>query len=80
MDLVGTSSMLLTTKEAAALLGVGRTKLYELIGTGRLFSLRIDGCRRVPRASVDAFIEGLTKGAPGIHRVTADADRSARPS
>jgi excisionase family DNA binding protein len=59
--------LLLTPTEAAAALGIGRTKLYELIGTGQLFSCRIDGCRRIPRAAVDAFVAELMKQAGGVH-------------
>jgi excisionase family DNA binding protein len=44
--------LLLTAEEAAAVLGIGRTKLYELLRAGVIESVRIDGCRRVPREAV----------------------------
>jgi excisionase family DNA binding protein len=72
MDAVTTSNVLLTPREAASVLGIGRTKLYELIASGRLFSLRIDGCRRIPRASVDAFVAALMASAPAVHNLSAD--------
>jgi excisionase family DNA binding protein len=50
---------LLTAKEAAAVLGIGRTKLYELLGAGAIESVRIDGCRRVPREAVEEFVARL---------------------
>ena len=51
--------LLLRPEEAAEVLGLGRSKIYELMGTGAIESVRIGGCRRVPMAALDAFIEGL---------------------
>ncbi len=59
---VGDAPLLLRPAEAAALLGIGRTKLYELLSSGRLASVQIDRSRRVPRASVAAFVEELQGG------------------
>lgn len=67
MDLAEPRPILLTPTQAAALLGIGRTKVYELITSGRLFSLRIDSSRRVPRASVDAFVAALVDEADVAH-------------
>jgi len=50
---------LLRVLEAADLLGVGRTKLYELLAAGEIESVRIGGCRRVVAASVEAYIARL---------------------
>lgn len=72
--------LLLTPIEAATALGLGRTKLYELISTGALFSLRIGGARRIPRSAVDAFVADLVARAPGVHKsadgTTGDASES----
>jgi excisionase family DNA binding protein len=54
-----TPKVLLTPKEAADVLGVGRTKLYELMGDGLIESVRIGGSRRVPVAAIDRFVEWL---------------------
>ena len=51
--------LLLTPEDAADLLSIGRSKLYELIGDGRLASVRIDASRRVPMSALVAFVEGL---------------------
>lgn len=59
-----TLKLLLTPEEAAAALGVGRTKLYELMGAGLIESVRIGGCRRVPVAAVDRFVEHLRLHGP----------------
>lgn len=65
--------VLLTPVEAARLLGIGRTKLYDLLRRGDLHSVRLDGCRRIPRTSVDAFVEALSQRAstdPSIARAS----------
>jgi excisionase family DNA binding protein len=46
--------LLLTPVEAAAALGIGRSKVYELMRSGDLPSVRIGACRRIP-------VEGLTR-------------------
>lgn len=45
--------------EAAQVLGIGRTKVYELIGSGALQSVLIGSARRVPADSLDAYIDSL---------------------
>jgi excisionase family DNA binding protein len=51
--------LLLTPIEAAEALGIGRSKLYELIQSGRLPSVRIGTCRRVPADVVHRFVADL---------------------
>ena len=51
--------LLLTAREAAEVLGVGRSKVYELIATGRLRSVKVDGCRRVTREALVDFVTSL---------------------
>jgi excisionase family DNA binding protein len=46
--------LLLTAQEAAQALGVSRTKIYDLMRSGRLRSVKIGGSRRIP---VDALAE-----------------------
>ncbi|KOV73556.1 excisionase [Streptomyces sp. NRRL WC-3723] len=41
-----------------ARLKVGRTKVYDLIRTHRLVSIKVDGCRRIPDHAVRDFILG----------------------
>lgn len=53
------SPVLLTLPETATFLRVGRTKLYELMSTGRLRTCRIGGRRFVHYADLLAFIESL---------------------
>ncbi|MFI9307944.1 helix-turn-helix domain-containing protein [Streptomyces triculaminicus] len=47
---------LLTVPEAMTRLKLGRSKVYDLIRSRRLASLKIDGARRIPTEAVQAFI------------------------
>ena len=49
--------------EVARLLSLGRSKVYELVRSGVLPSVRIDGCRRVKGEDVIAFVESLREVA-----------------
>ena len=44
-------------------LGVGRTKVYELMRSGALRSVRLDGLRRVPVAALVEFVAQLEADA-----------------
>lgn len=43
---------------AAKVLDLGVRKVWELVADGRLESIKIDSSRRIPRAALDAFIQG----------------------
>ncbi|MFF0110733.1 helix-turn-helix domain-containing protein [Streptomyces sp. NPDC085927] len=47
---------LLTVPEVMTRLKVGRSKVYDLIRSRRLVSIKIDGARRVPADAVRDFI------------------------
>jgi excisionase family DNA binding protein len=51
--------LLLKPEEAADVLGIGRSKFYELLAEGAVESVRIGACRRVPRAALEEFVEKL---------------------
>ena len=51
-----TEPILLTPTEAARVLGIGRSKLYELMREGSIRSIRIGTCRRVPTTALDEFV------------------------
>jgi excisionase family DNA binding protein len=51
--------LLLTPMVAAEALGIGRSKLYELLATGRLPSVRLDGCRRIATADLAELVDRL---------------------
>lgn len=50
---------LLTPLEAAGALGIGRSKLYQLLQSGVLPSVRIGSCRRVPADAIRDFVSML---------------------
>jgi excisionase family DNA binding protein len=50
----------LTVEETADLLRIGRDKVYHLIRTGQLRSIKIGKLRRVSREWVRQFVEQLT--------------------
>ncbi|MFO7700349.1 MAG: helix-turn-helix domain-containing protein [Acidimicrobiia bacterium] len=51
--------LLLKPEEAAELLSIGRSKVYELIGTGELASVRIGTSRRIPADALAEFVRQL---------------------
>lgn len=57
--------LLLTAEEAAAMVGLGRTKVYELLRVGQIESVRIGRCRRIPLRAVHAYVERLSREAAG---------------
>ena len=53
--------LLLSPIEAAAHLGIGRSKVYELMRLGQLRSVKIGASRRIPQAALDDFIAALAE-------------------
>jgi excisionase family DNA binding protein len=51
--------LLLTPEEAAQVLGIGRTKVYELMLSNALESVKIGASRRIPADSLTTFVAGL---------------------
>jgi excisionase family DNA binding protein len=51
--------LLLTPTEAAEALGIGRSKLYELLRAGVVPSVAIGTCRRIIASDLLAVIESL---------------------
>ena len=65
--------LLLRPEEAAKLLGIGRSKLYELIAAGTIESVLLDRCRRIPRAALDDFVRRLRSGEISCDRERPNA-------
>lgn len=55
--------MLLSPEEAAEVLGVGRAKVYDLMSEGRLASIKLGRCRRIPVASIRRLVEPSRESA-----------------
>ena len=51
--------LLFTPEEAAERLSVGRSRIFELISSGRLRSVRIGASRRIPAAALTDFVNTL---------------------
>jgi excisionase family DNA binding protein len=58
-----TEPILLTPTEAAKALGIGRSKLYELLQAGVLESVHIGACRRIPAEALSDLVARLRAGA-----------------
>ncbi len=53
-------ALLLKVEDAARLLGVGRTTLFEFIGQGRIQTVRLGRRRLVVRAGLERFVEEIS--------------------
>ena len=56
-------SDLLRVEEAARILGIGRTKAFEMVARRELPVIRMGRLVRVPRAALDAWIAERTERA-----------------
>ena len=56
MRIYSVDRLLLRPAEAAEAIGIGRSKVYELLASGELPSVRIGGCVRVPVDALRAWI------------------------
>jgi excisionase family DNA binding protein len=60
---VSVERLLLTAEETADMLGIGRTKVYELMRLGLIESVKIHGCRRIPTEAVRDYVDQLRRSA-----------------
>ena len=51
--------LLITVPEAAKALAISRSKLYELLASGAIASIRIDGSRRIPLTALEEYVSRL---------------------
>jgi excisionase family DNA binding protein len=56
--------LLLKPREVAVRLGIGKTKVYEMLQQGQLPQIRIRGSRRVPLQALLTWIEQNTQAGP----------------
>lgn len=56
MDTTAVNPLLLRPQEAAAALGIGRSKLFELLSDGQLESIKLGSCRLIPRDCLEDFV------------------------
>jgi excisionase family DNA binding protein len=70
--------LLLTPDEAAAVLSIGRTKLYQLMKDGVVASVLIGGSRRIPSDALTRLVAELDQaGSPTLD--DRSGPRTARP-
>jgi excisionase family DNA binding protein len=55
----GLTVLLVRPEDAALLLGLGRTKVYQLMRSGALRSVKIGGLRRIPATALAEFVAEL---------------------
>lgn len=58
-EMVESVRLLFRPEEAAEVLGLGRTKVYELIASGELRSVKIGSARRVSAVALTEFVASL---------------------
>jgi len=58
---------LLRMSEAAQLLAVSRSKVYELARSGALPIVRVGASMRIPRGRLQALLDGQLDDRPGSH-------------
>jgi excisionase family DNA binding protein len=55
----GVPPLLIRPEQAALALGVSRTKVYELMASGKLGSVKIGRSRRIPVNALTAFVAAI---------------------
>jgi len=54
--------LLLRVEEAALRLGIARTSMFRLVGTGEVESVQVGRLRRIPVACLEEYIQRLRQG------------------
>ena len=66
------SPILMTVLDAAHVLSVSRSRIYTLIISGELESVKIGKSRRVTREALDRFVEYLVTTGDGVKSTPAE--------
>jgi excisionase family DNA binding protein len=56
---MSSEKLLHSPEEAAQLLGVGRSQMFELIARGEVESVKIGRLRKIPRDAIDRYVGRL---------------------
>ena len=77
-------ALLNSINDTCTLLGVGRNTVYNLIGAGKLLSVKVGDRRLIPQASIENFVQQLADEAakaqpetPAAQRHTDDSEQVA---
>ncbi|GEM_PF-5607586 len=57
--------LLVSPNEAASMLAIGRSTMYELMASGQLPSVKIGAARRLLVADIEAYVARLPRVLPG---------------
>jgi excisionase family DNA binding protein len=63
------SRLLVRVEEAARLLGLGRSKTYELLASGELPAVRIGRARRISIASLEGWVSRKVAEQADVQRM-----------
>jgi excisionase family DNA binding protein len=55
--------LLLSAEDVAEALTISRTRVYEILAAGELFSVKLGKVRRIPRESLNEYIDKLREEA-----------------
>jgi excisionase family DNA binding protein len=55
--------LLMTVNEAAQCLSIGRPKMWQLVMTGEILSIKIGASRRIPVAALEGYVQQLCVAA-----------------
>jgi len=58
-----TTKLAYSPAEAATLMGISRNLVYELLGSGKLHSVKAGGRRLIPASAISAFLAGVAEAA-----------------
>ena len=62
-EVIRPPKLLLTVVEAAHVLSISRSKLYELLAARVVVSVKIDGSRLIPAKSIETYVAALIEEA-----------------
>src|SRR6266550_2850825 len=65
--------LLLTMSEAARVVSIGRTTMYELVGAGEIDVVHLGRSARVPVAAIEEFVERQRRGRTTVRSTTRAA-------
>lgn len=69
--------LLLREDEARAVLGIGRTKLWELLSSGEIQSVSIGRSRRIPACALRQWVEERVAAATGPQHEAESRSKAA---
>jgi excisionase family DNA binding protein len=62
METVAPAKLLMSAEEAARALGIGRTRMYELLRSGEVASIKLGRSRRIRPEDLEEYVERLVLG------------------